>query len=1068
MLDTEVIMLLKKSFLLLLICLLGVPVWADTKDQEIKHAFDLNSQAIALDQQGKYPEALPLYQRSLEIYEKEFGHDHVNTAIAYDNLAWLYSRLSQYDKALPLFQKALTIREKVLGGEHIDTASSLGNLAMANEMLGQYDKALPLYQRALAIRERVLGANHADTAVSLGKLAAVYKIFGQNDKALPLFLRALAINEKLYGSEHISIVSNLNHLASLYSDVGQYETALSFSQRSLAVSEKILGPEHGYTASSIALLAETHVILGHYELALPLYLRALPIYEKNYGEQSAHSAGCLQSLAQLYFRMGKYDKALPMFQRALAIREKVHGSEHPYTATSLGDMSTIYQALGQYDKALPLQQRALAIREKAINAENMDTVRSLNGLASLYHILGQNEKALILNRRALEISEKVLGPESVDTALCLNNISIIYQSIGQYNLGLPYAQRALEIREKIFGAWHVSTANGLYNLALLYQGQGQYDRALPLYQRALRISAIAGVPDQLHYVQNGLASCYAWRGEPNVSIFFLKSAVNSMQSIRSDARGLDKNLQKSLLKKNEAVYKQLAQLLVAAGRLAEAQQVLSMLKEDEYFDFIRRDAQADTRVTRMSYSGAERPYADKLDKLGNEGARLFEQLNTLNKQAKLGLTKEEANQLTNIKAKLVAQEQQTLALLNDIPQQLPAAQQKQLDQQRTEQAQLAAGIQKQLAQLGQGVTLIQYLLLGDKIQILLTDAKQQIVREAPIGEAALYPKLVELRKVLEDPGYDPRPLAQELYQSLIAPIETDIKNSQTLMLSLDGALRYIPFSALYDGKRYLVERYQLALYTAAAKDKLSAASNPQWKISGLGVTQAHPGFVELPGVKDELEGIIGKDGIPGETHLDKEFTATQMQVSLKQGNPVLHLASHFQFTPGTEADSYLLLGDGNHLSLKDIRQGDYPFGKLDLLTLSACATAMHGGQEANGKEVEGFGALAQNKGAKGVLATLWPIADASTAQLMQTLYRGRQQQHMNKAEALRQAQLALLRGDTPPAIATTSATPDKRSVKLVLAQGNKAEAGTPFEYDPDAPFSHPFFWAPFILMGNWL
>jgi len=414
---------------------------------------------------------------------------------------------------------------------------------------------------------------------------------------------------------------------------------------------------------------------------------------------------------------------------------------------------------------------------------------------------------------------------------------------------------------------------------------------------------------------------------------------------------------------------------------------------------------------------------------------------------------------------LAEQSSQTIALLNDLPQQLPAAQQKQLTQQRAEQAQLAGGVQQQLAQLGQGVTLIQYLLLGDKIQIILTDAKQQIAREAPLGETSLYPKLVAYRKALEDPRLDPRPLGQELYQSLIAPIEADIKDSKTLMLSLDGALRYIPFSTLYDGKQYLVERYQLSIYTAAAKEKLAATANPQWRISGLGVTQAHTGFSALPGVKAELAGIVGKDGIPGEAHLDQAFTATQMQTSLKQGNPVLHLASHFQFTPGTEADSYLLLGDGQHLSLRDIRQGDYPFGQLDLLTLSACATAMHGGQESNGKEVEGFGALAQNKGAKAVLATLWPIADASTAQLMQALYRSRQQQHLNKAEALRQAQLSLLSGKLAGIDAKQKG--ERGAERL---DGGKAQASdTPaFEVNANAPFAHPYYWAPFILMGNWL
>ena len=967
---------------------------------------------------------MPLYQRALAIKEKVLGPEHTGTATSLNNLAALYDTLGQYDKALPLYQRALAIREKALGPEHNDTASSLNNLAWLYDALGQYDKALPLYQRALAIKEKVLGPEHAETAVSLNNIAYLYDALGQYDKALPLYQRALVIREKVLGPEHTDTAHSFNNIAALYNTTGQYDKALPLYQRALAIQEKVHGPEHIETAIS------------------------------------------LNNLAFLYDTLGQYDKSLPLYQRALAIREKVLGPEHADTADGLGNLASLYETLGQYEQALALFQRALAIKEKVFGPEHVETARGLNNLAATYESMGQYDKALPLHQRALAIKEKALGSEHINTALSLNNLAALYDTLGQYDKALPLYQRALAIREKVFGYDHADTASSLSNLALLYNTLGQNDKALALYQRAYVSAKAASVPSIIKTVQGNLGSFYAARSNTSTAIFYLKGAVNTMQSIRAEAKGLDRSMQKSLLKKNEGIYKQLAQLLVSAGRLAEAQQVLHMLKEDEYFDFIRRDARADARSTSLNYSGAERPYANKLEKSGSETVQLVEQLNALNKQAKLGLNEEETNKHTTIRVRLAEQEDQTLALLDDISKKLPVAQNKQLAQQRSEQAKLAAGVQKQLAQLGRGVILIQYLLLGDKMQILLTDSKRQVVREVALGETTLYPKLVALRKVLEDPRYDPRPLAQELYQSLITPIEADIKNSRTLMLSLDGALRYIPFAALYDGKHYLVERYQLALYTAAAKDKLLTRPRPQWRVSGLGVTQAHPGFIALPGVKDELAGIVGKEGLPGETHLDQEFTAHQMRVSLKQGNPVLHLASHFQFTPGTEADSYLLLGDGSHLSLKDIRQGDYPFARLDLLTLSACATAMHGGQESNGKEVEGFGALAQNKGAKGVLATLWPIADESTAQLMQTLYHGRQQRHLNKAEALRQAQLALLRGDAPVLLAAS--TPDKRSAKLVLTEEQSAEVGVPFDYDPDAPFAHPFFWAPFILMGNWL
>jgi CHAT domain-containing protein len=140
------------------------------------------------------------------------------------------------------------------------------------------------------------------------------------------------------------------------------------------------------------------------------------------------------------------------------------------------------------------------------------------------------------------------------------------------------------------------------------------------------------------------------------------------------------------------------------------------------------------------------------------------------------------------------------------------------------------------------------------------------------------------------------------------------------------------------------------------------------------------------------------------------------------------------FRPGNEASSFLLLGDGDKLTLSRIRQDRFDFSRVDLVTLSACETGVGGGDKAGGEEVEGLGAVVQKQGAKGVIATLWPVADESTGQLMQHFYRLRDVEKLSKAAALKQAQLRLL----------------------------QAEAGGA------SRFAHPFYWAPFILMGNWL
>ena len=232
-----------------------------------------------------------------------------------------------------------------------------------------------------------------------------------------------------------------------------------------------------------------------------------------------------------------------------------------------------------------------------------------------------------------------------------------------------------------------------------------------------------------------------------------------------------------------------------------------------------------------------------------------------------------------------------------------------------------------------------------------------------------------------------------------------------------------------------------------AKDKLREGATAQWTAAGMGVTRAWQGsndpkrgpeFPALLGVKQELAGIVksasffklGVDGsLPGELFLDEAFTAKSLRDVGQRPFSVVHIASHFRFSPGTEINSALLLGDGQELTLGDIRTQGYSFKNVDLLTLSACETGRGGGRDEQGREIEGFGVIAQQQGAKAVLATLWPVADQSTALLMQELYRQRQEKHLTKAEAIRQAQLT------------------------VMAQKK---------------YAHPFYWAPFILMGNWL
>ena len=998
-------------------------------------AMSLSNLASTYSNLAQYDKALPLYQRALAIHEKTFGIEHQYTATSLNNLAATYIHLAQFDKALPLLQRVLTIREKALGIEHPDTASSLNNLAAIYVDLAQYDKALPLQQRALTIREKTLGPEHTDTVFSLNNLAGTYGKLGQYDKALILEQRVLAIREKTLGTEHPQTALILNNLAATYGELAQYDKGLALQQRALAIREKTLGPEHPDTAVSLSNLAFTYGTLAQYDKALPLQQRALIIREKTLGPDHPDTAQILNNLADTYSAMAQYDKALPLQQRALVILEKSLGPEHPETAQILNNLARIYGKLVQYDKALPFEQRALTIHEKTFGPEHPRTAMSLNNLAETYTDLAQYDKALPLQQRALAIYEKTLGPEHPNTATSLNNLASSYGKLAQYDKALLLQQRALSIREKVLGPVHPDTATSLGNLAGTYTDLAQYDKALPLQQRALAIYEKALGPEHPRTATslNNLAFTFKDIGQPDLAIAFFKSAVNAHQNQREQVSRIDALALRSYTESVTYAYQALAALLVDQGLLPDAQLVLDMLKENEHFEFIRRSSNADPRLTRIGYNSTEQIWMTRYRQIADRLVALGVEEQALQKQAKLGLSAEQKQRQQALAADLRVAQAAFESFLKEMRESFA----RQGPAKAVEVSATSLDALRELQGLLKGIdhdaVLLQYYVTDDKVGMLLTTLGMQLARSTNVSAKELNRQIAEFRRLLRDPKSDAMKASQALHQLLVAPVAQDLEQAgaKTVMLSLDGALRYLPFAALHDGQRYLMQRWNLPMYTSATRNRLRDAVSPQWQAAGLGVTRAQGEFAALPAVKAEMRSIIkvGGDGVlPGEVYLDEAFTALRFKDVSQRPFQLLHVASHFRFSPGTEVNSFLLLGDGQQLTLGDIRTQNYRFDNVDLLTLSACDTGLGGGWDAQGREIEGFGVIAQQQGAKAVLATLWPVADESTATLMAEMYRRRQDDHLTKIEALRQAQLSL------------------------LAQSR---------------YAHPFYWAPFILMGNW-
>ncbi len=1067
-----------------------------------KVAVSLNNLGQVHAKLGEHAQAKALIERALRIDEAVYGPDHPKVATEVNNLAGVYQALGDLATAKRLYERALRIDEAVYGPDHPEVATDVNNLALVYQALGDLSTAKGLYERALKIDEAVYGPEHPKVAIGVNNLALVYQALGDLATAKGLYERALRIDEAVYGPEHPEVATEVNNLAGVYQDLGDLATAKGLYERALRIDEAVYGPDHPDVARDVNNLALVYKALGDLATAKGLYERALRIDEAVYGPDHPKVAIRVNNLAGVYRALGDLATAKGLYERALKIDEAVYGPDHPDAARDMNNLAMVYRALGDPATAKALIERALRIGEAVYGPDHPDIAKNVNNLAVVYQDLGDLATAKGLYERALCIDEAVYGPDHPNVATAVNNLAGVYRALGDLATAKGLFERALGIDEAVYGPDHPEVATTVNNLALVYRDLGDLATAKGLFERVLPIAQLANRPELSWTVEGNLSDLHAAANRPALAIFYGKQAVNTLQAQRGRLSELEAGLQSSFLSGVEKYYKRLSDLLIAQGRLPEAQQVLELLKQQELYDFVRRDA--DTAAgDAAAYSAFEQQQLGAYQAASAELTDIGRELLELEAIKPFARGPEQQARIDTLRPQLDAAHRDFQAALERIEQAFAAIAQ---DDRREELAERQLGndnrglVRAVAAAGGSDAVLIHYLMLDERLHILLTTSRVLLARQVQVPAATLNTEIQALRAALQDPHIDPRPAARVLYERLIAPIAADLKGAgaKTLMVSLDGALRYVPLAALHDGERWLIERWAVSVFTEAARDRVALAPQTDWYLAGLGLSEARPGFTALAAVPAELDGIVRSDAddtdgvLPGSIHLNNAFTGAVLSASLHDGYPVVHLASHFVFRPGTEKDSFLLLGDGTHLDLGELRLGDYDFGSVDLLTLSACETAV-GGPGAHGREVEGFGALAQKKGAKGVLATLWPVADASTGQFMQDLYRQRTEHKLTKAEALRQAQLGFLgvagdaaaqgdlnvdAGPVPtPAQADASAEPldamltdpERTAVSLSSSVPSTGQPGPgAFPTDPARPYAHPYYWAPFILMGNWL
>jgi filamentous hemagglutinin family protein len=290
--------------------------------------------------------------------------------------------------------------------------------------------------------------------------------------------------------------------------------------------------------------------------------------------------------------------------------------------------------------------------------------------------------------------------------------------------------------------------------------------------------------------------------------------------------------------------------------------------------------------------------------------------------------------------------------------------------------------------------------------------------------------------------------AKQLYQWLVAPLETDLQQRgvQNLVYLMDTGLRSLPIAALHDGQKFLVERYSAGLMPSISLTDTRYMDIKNSQVLAMGAAQ-FTNQNPLPAVPVEIETIASKLWL-GKYFLNEAFTLENLKAQ-RQQNPfgIIHLATHGEFKPGSPGNSYIQLFD-RQLRLDELRQLGWNNPPVELLVLSACRTAL-GDEEAE----LGFTGFAVQAGVKSALGSLWYVSDEGTLGLMTEFY-----QYLKiapiKAEALREAQLAMIQG----------------KVRLQRGQLLGTEVSLPLPPEladiGNINLSHPYYWAAFTMVGN--
>ncbi len=840
----------------------------------------------------------------------------------------------------------------------------------------------------------------------------------------------------------------------------QVTEALAFYDQALSKAREL--KDRTGEATTLQGMGIVYRNTGKPQKALELINQALAIFQVT-GNKSGE-AGALQSIGILYSVLGQPQKALEVYNQALLICQA--SGDKRREANVLNGIGVVYFSTGQPQKALEFFTQSLPIFQ-AIGDKGSE-LGALQNIGNYYTATRQSEKALEYYNQALPLT-RALG-DTLNEASMLTNIGGLYASMGQPQKALEFYNQALPIRRAIGDK--SGEAATLQNIGTLYTSIGQPQKALEFYDQSLPIRRALGDTSNEAATHKRMAEAETQLKHPTQAEEHYGQAIALYETIRDNMGGLSE-AKTSFLRSTISTYYDYLTLLLEQGNSVKAFEIAQKTKARSLLDLM-----ASGRVNLDSELTAEEQAQDKA--LRQKASVLNAQMVKEGVENEVGAKK----RFAALKEELKATESQLQTFTDTLYARHPK-----LAQKRVAKTATVTDISKLLPA---GTALLDYIVLSqDKLALFVVTRSGVKAVTLPLNYAKLVTKAAAFRAVCADPRKDYKKPAQELYTQLLAPAAKHLTGAKRLVICPDGALWDVPFQALLSEGKFLAQRYELsyaysatgaqaALTVKAGRKKptqtVLAIANPDFGSSKrFGDLDNLPGqrpltapnrpitapnrpidnpsrlldnpsrLLDAPSSDSEtiLRGnaIIALPGTQREANALKKLfpSATLMTGKAAQESKAkteasqykyLHFATHGFFNDTSPMLSSLVLAqpssgskDDGFLTAREIFELDL---SAEMVVLSACNTAR--GVQRTGDGVIGLTWALFVAGCPTQVVSQWAVDDASTATLMTSFYGNLASKKLGKGAALRQASLSLM---------------------------------------GDPKHKHPYYWAPFVLMGDW-